>query len=128
MRVLPIAAAACLLAGAAPASTLTLALPEVPSIARDDARYQCDGDPAKLGLAQPFPVTYLNAGENHLAVMTIRGVSLVFVGVGAGSNARYVTGRYTWWDEPGQRTFLAINFPTDLGGLQSILCHRMGKS
>ena len=128
MRGLPILVAACLCAGGvASASDLTIPLPRSVSTSEQVVRYQCDSDPSSMGLPKSsFPVTYLDAGENHLAVIEIRGMRLIFVRAGAGSSARYVNGLYSWWDAAGgQGTFLAIEFPADLGGMQSILCQRV---
>ncbi len=128
MRGLPILAAACLCAGgAASASDLTVPLPRSMSTSEQVVRYQCDSDPSSMGLPKsPFPVTYLDAGENHLAVIEIRKTRLIFVRAGAGSSARYVSGSYSWWDAPGgQETFLAVELPPDLGGMRSILCQRV---
>ena len=128
MRGLPILAAACLcIGGMALANDLTVPLPQSLSTSEQVVRYECDSDPSSIGLPKsPFPVTYLDAGENHLAVIEIRGMRLIFVRAGAGSSARYVNGTYSWWDAPGgQGTFLAAELPPDLGGMQSILCRRV---
>lgn len=119
--------AACLcVSGAASASDLTVPLPDGVNVSQQVTRYQCDSAPASLGLPKtPFAVTYLDAGDNHLAVIDIRGARLIFVRIGAGSNARYVSGSYTWWDAPGgEGTFLAADMPPDLGGMQSTLCQK----
>ncbi|MBV9748376.1 MAG: MliC family protein [Acetobacteraceae bacterium] len=127
MRGLPILAAVCLYAGGASASDLTIPLPRSVSTSEQVVLYQCDPDPSNMGLPKsPFPVTYLDAGENHLAVIEIRRMRLIFVRAGVGSSARYVNGLYSWWDAPGgQGTFLAVELPPDLGGMQSILCQRI---
>ncbi len=128
MRALPALAAVCLCAGGvASANDLTIPLPESVSTSEQIVRYQCDSDPSSMGLPKsPFPVTYLDAGDNHLAVIDIHRVRLIFVRVGLGSSARYANGIYTWWDAPGNdATFLASELPPDLGGMQSILCRRV---
>lgn len=128
MRGLLILTAACLCVGdIASASDLTVPLPSSVSTSEQVMRYECDSDSSSIGLPKsPFPVTYLDAGDNHLAVLEIHGRRLIFVRVGAGSSARYVNGTYTWWDAPGgQGTFLAAELPPDLGGMQSILCQRV---
>ena len=128
MRGLLILVAACLCVGSiASASDLTVPLPDSLSTSEQVVRYQCDSDPSSMGLPKsPFPVTYLDAGENHLAVIEIRKMPLILVRVGTGTNARYASGFYAWWDAPGgQGTFLAAELPADLGGLQSILCRRV---
>lgn len=83
----------CLLAltGAAQAEavlSIPLALGPDSTIIR--ATYSCDGGTA-------FPVQYLNAGENHLAILPVEGTERIFVNVIAGSGARYVSGQYEWW-------------------------------
>lgn len=127
MRGLAILAAAWLGAsGIASASDLTVPLPDQVSVSEQLVRYECDFAPASMGLPKtPFTVTYLDAGDNHLAVIDIRGSRLIFVRAGIGSGARYVNGPYTWWDAPGgQETFLAAEMPPELGGMQSTLCQR----
>lgn len=77
---------------------LSVRLPGVP-ITRIHASFECGADGVALGLpAGPFTVEYLNAGENHLAVIPIHGQALVFANVISGSGARYAAGRYIWWD------------------------------
>lgn len=128
MRGLPILAASCVcVGGLASANDLTVPLPRSVSTSEQVVRYQCDSDPSRMGLPQsPFPVTYLDAGENHLAVIDIGGMRLILVRAGAGSGGRYVNGLYSWWDAPGgQGTFLTVELPSDLGGMQSILCRRV---
>ena len=126
MRLPLMTAAACVCAGgAAPASDLTVQLPDVPKVATQVVRYQCSSDTAAIGLPKPpFEVTYLTAGDNRLAVIELHGKRLIFVAVGSGTNARYVNGVYSWWDEPGRGTFLAAELPRDMGGVQSALCQR----
>ena len=127
MRTLLISATIILCAGRiASATDLTVPLPELSGISQQVVRYQCGSDTAQIGLPKtPFPVTYVNAGENHLLIVEIRGTHLIFVGVGSGSAARYVNSIYTWWDAPGRGTFLAAELPPDLGGMQSVLCQRV---
>jgi membrane-bound inhibitor of C-type lysozyme len=128
MRGRVILATACLCAsGAASASDLTVPFPDGVSISQQAVRYQCDSNPASVGLPNtPFTVTYLDAGDNHLAVIDIHGARVVFVRAGMGTSAHYVSGSYTWWDAPGgEGTFLAVDMPPDLGGMQSTLCQRI---
>jgi membrane-bound inhibitor of C-type lysozyme len=126
MRLLLTAAAAYACAGnAASASDLLVQLPDVPKVATQVVRYQCSSDTAAIGLPKPpFEVTYLTAGDNRLAVIELHGKRLIFVAVGSGASARYVSGVYSWWDEPGRGTFLAADLPRDIGGMQSALCQR----
>lgn len=101
MRWMAAIAGAVLIAGtgvSVPAEDLSVRLPGV-EVTRIHASFECGGDGVALGLpAGPFTVEYLNAGENHLAVLPIHGRALVFANVISGSGARYAAGRYIWWD------------------------------
>lgn len=80
------------------AEDLSVRLPGV-SVTRIHASFDCGADGVALGLPSgPFTVEYLNAGENHLAVLPILGQALIFSNVISGSGARYAAGRYIWWD------------------------------
>lgn len=80
------------------AENLTVPLPGV-QVTRIRATFTCGADGVALGLpSQPFVVEYVNAGENHLAVLPIHGKSMVFANVMSGSGARYAASRYIWWD------------------------------
>lgn len=46
-----------------------------------------------------FPVQYVEAGPNALAVLPIDGQERVFVNVVSGSGMRYVSGQYVWWSK-----------------------------
>lgn len=77
---------------------LTVRLPGV-AVTKIHASFDCGADGVALGLpAGPFTVQYLNAGENHLAVLPVHGQALVFASVISASGARYAAGRYVWWD------------------------------
>jgi membrane-bound inhibitor of C-type lysozyme len=81
-----------------PAEDLAVQLPGV-SVTRIHASFECGADGVALGLPSgPFTVEYLNAGENHLAVLPVHGQALIFANVIAASGARYAAGRYIWWD------------------------------
>lgn len=83
---------------AALAEGLTVRLPGV-KVTRIQASFDCGADGVALGLPSgPFMVEYLNAGENHLAVLPVHGKQLVFANVISASGARYAAGRYIWWD------------------------------
>lgn len=91
--VLTLALAVC-----ASAEDLTLRMPGV-EVTRIHATFECGAEGIALGLPSgPFTVEYLNAGENHLAVLPIHGQALVFANVISASGARYAAGRYIWWD------------------------------
>lgn len=101
MRYVAAMVGAVLMAGAAIpvlAEDLSVRLPGVP-VTRIHASFECGADGVALGLPSgPFTVEYLNAGENHLAVLPVHGQALVFANVISGSGARYAAGRYIWWD------------------------------
>ncbi len=83
---------------AALAEDLTVPLHGV-QVTRIRASFTCGSDGVALGLpSQPFTVEYLNAGENHLAVLPLHGKSMVFANVISASGTRYASGRYIWWD------------------------------
>ncbi|MFD0857435.1 MliC family protein [Roseovarius aquimarinus] len=86
--------AALTFAGAAASAQTGLMLPlelgpdgEVNSVA-----YTCD-DGTKL------KVQYVNAGRNALALIPLKGETVVFAGVVSGSGARYVSGANVWWSK-----------------------------
>lgn len=101
MRYAAVIAGAMLVTGwsaAAGAENLTVHLPGV-EVARIRASFECGAAGVALGLpAGPFTVEYLNAGENHLALLPVHGKQLVFANVISASGARYAAGRYIWWD------------------------------
>ena len=101
MRYASLIAGAVLLSGIAatcPAEDLTVSLRGV-EITRIQATFNCGAEGVALGLPSgPFTVEYLNAGDNHLAVLPLNGKKLVFANVISGSGARYAAGRYIWWD------------------------------
>ena len=118
-----IVAAAGLCAPAALASDITIPLPGVPAASQEIVRYQCDPGASSLGLPEtPFPVLYLNAGDNHLAVLDVSGKRLIFANVYAGSGARYASGRYVWWDAAGRGASLSVEIPAE----HSVQCRRVG--
>lgn len=91
--------------GAAFATDLTIRLPGKVSISRKTVTYQCDSEGPKIGLpSSPFPVEYLNGGGNSLAIVPVSGNALIFSNVIAGSGARYVAGKFTWWEAGGSAT------------------------
>ena len=72
-------------------------------ISKKTVRFQCDQKAADLGLpAGPFSVEYLNVGGNNLAILPIKGRSLIFACVSSGSGARYESRQYIWWDAGGR--------------------------
>ena len=82
----------------ASAENLTVPLPGT-KVQRIRATFSCGAEGVALGLPpHPFTVEYLNAGENHLALVPIHGKRMVFVNVISASGARYAAGQYIWWD------------------------------
>jgi membrane-bound inhibitor of C-type lysozyme len=97
---------------AAGASELTIHLNGDEKIERKTVRYQCDAQGAKMGLpAGVFSVEYLNGAGNSLAVVPVKGNSMVFVTVPSGSGAKYAAAQFTWWEAGGRGTTFASDFP-----------------
>lgn len=93
------------------ADDLTLPVP-VTDIQQDRVDYQCE----QLGR---MTVTYVNAGPNSLAVVPVKGQSLVFASVISGSGARYAAGPYIWWSHQGDATLDDIR---NAEGVEPIKC------
>lgn len=127
MRYMAAIAGVVLVAGMATSvigEDLSVRLPGV-SITRIHASFECGADGVALGLpAGPFTVEYLNAGENHLAVLPVHGQALVFANVISGSGARYAAGRYIWWDAGARGVTL---YADGIDGHQKAECHLMKK-
>ena len=62
------------------------------------AEYDCP-DSGKVS------VSYINAGENSLAIISADDMDRVFVNVISASGARYVSGEYEWWSKGDKATF-----------------------
>ena len=85
------------------ASDLTIHLNGSEAVARNTIKYQCDANGAKMGLpAGTFAVEYLNGAGNHLAVVPVKGNSMIFVTVPSGSGAKYAAEEFTWWEAGGR--------------------------
>lgn len=127
MRYATVIAGIVLIAGTAAsplAEDLSVRLPGVP-ITRIHATFECGADGVALGLPSgPFTVQYLNAGENHLAVLPIHGQALVFANVISGSGARYAAGRYIWWDAGDRGVTL---YADGVDGHPKAECHAVKK-
>ncbi len=94
------------------ASELTIHLNGNETIQRKTVWYQCDAQEAKMGLpAGTFAVEYLNGAGNHLAVVPVKGNSMVFVTVPSGSGVKYAAAEFTWWEAGGRGTTFASDFP-----------------
>ncbi len=106
------------------AENLTVPLPGV-QVTRIRATFACGSDGIALGLpSQPFTVKYLNAGENHLAVLPLHGKSMVFANVISASGARYAAGRYIWWDAGDRGVTLYVE---GIDGHHKAGCHLVKK-
>ncbi|WP_084080625.1 MliC family protein [Edaphobacter aggregans] len=116
MRKVRLAAGFVLLsAGVEGASDLTIHLQGNGTVERKTVRYQCDASGAKMGLPSgAFGVEYLNGAGNHLAVVPVKGNSMVFVTVPSGSGAKYAAAEFTWWEGGG-----AVTFYSDFPGLKA---------
>ena len=109
--------------GVAAATNLTIHLQDSAPIQRVIVQFQCDAQGAKMGLpTSPFSVEYINGAGNSLAVLPIRGKSLIFANVIAGSGARYAAGEYIWWEEAGRTVSLSSD---SLAGKMRSECHRV---
>jgi membrane-bound inhibitor of C-type lysozyme len=103
---------------------LSVRLPNVP-VTRIHASFDCGADGVALGLPSgPFTVEYLNAGENHLAVLPLHGQRLIFANVISGSGARYAAGRYIWWDAGARGVTL---YADGVDGHPKAECHTVKK-
>lgn len=98
MKTLPAFAIAMVLGslGGRAAQAMPLTVPQIQTASTQSARYDCkDG--------KTVSVQYTNA-RNHqsFAALTVDGRKLLFVGVIAGSGAKYVADQYTWWTKGPQ--------------------------
>lgn len=101
-----------LMTGVARASDLTIHLSGDEAVKRSTAKYQCDARGTKMGLpAGVFSVEYLNGAGNHLAVVPVKGNSMIFVTVPSGSGAKYAAENFTWWEAGGRGTTFSSDFP-----------------
>jgi membrane-bound inhibitor of C-type lysozyme len=94
------------------ASDLRIHLKGSGTVERKTVKYQCDAQGEKMGLpAGIFAVEYLNGAGNHLAVVPVKGNSMVFVTVPSGSGAKYAAEEFTWWEAGGRGTTFSSDFP-----------------
>jgi membrane-bound inhibitor of C-type lysozyme len=107
-----VASGTLLLSGFAAASDLTIHLNGTDAIKRNTVKYQCDAQGKTMGLpAGVFSVDYLNGAGNHLAVVPVKGNSLIFVTVPSGSGAKYAAAAFTWWEAGVRGTTFSSDFP-----------------
>ena len=127
MRYIAAIAGVLLIAGmslSVAAENLSLPLPGV-AVARIHASFVCGTDGVAMGLpAGPFTVEYLNAGENHLAILPVHGQALIFANVISGSGARYAAGQYIWWDAGDRGVTL---YAVGIEGHPKAECHAVKK-
>lgn len=101
-----------LMTGVAGASDLTIHLNGDGVVKRSTAKYQCDAQGTKMGLPSGvFSVEYLNGAGNHLAVVPVKGNSMIFVTAPSGSGAKYAAEEFTWWEAGGTGTTFSSDFP-----------------
>ena len=106
------------------AEDLTIPLPGI-EITRIHASFECGPEGVALGLPSgPFPVEYINAGENHLAVLPLRGKPQILANVTSASGARYAAGRYIWWDAGDRGVTL---YAEGIDGHRKADCHLVKK-
>jgi len=119
-----IAGAMFLMGMAAIAEDLSISLPGV-EIVRIHASFQCGPEGVPLGLPSgTFPVEYINAGENHLAVLPLWGKQQILANVVSASGARYAAGRYIWWDAGDRGVTL---YAEGIDGHRKADCHLVKK-
>jgi membrane-bound inhibitor of C-type lysozyme len=90
------------LLGAGPADSavsLELVLRLTGNAERHVVSYQCEG------VDHLFPVTYINAEPNFLAILPVEGKELIMVTVVSADGARYVSGPAEWWTRGSDATF-----------------------
>ena len=61
------------------------------------AKYTCTG-------SEPITVQYINADPNYLALIPIKGQTLVFVNTISASGAKYEAGQFVWWNKGSDAT------------------------
>jgi membrane-bound inhibitor of C-type lysozyme len=79
-------------------SSLTITLNTSGDFERKTVNYGCQGD------FQQLAVDYINAAPNYLAIIPLDGSTLLFNTVLAGSGAKYVAGKYVWWNKGNDAT------------------------
>jgi membrane-bound inhibitor of C-type lysozyme len=105
----------------ATAADLTIHLADDPAISRRSIEYQCDVRGTAIGVPRGrFPVEYINAGANILAIVPIAGHTVIFSIAIAASGVRYTAQQYTWWDAKGEVT---LSSQSANGEIQTT-CHR----
>jgi membrane-bound inhibitor of C-type lysozyme len=75
------------------ASSIVITLNTVGDFDRKTVNYGCEG------IQDSLSVDYINAAPNYLAMIPLDGSTLLFNTVLAGSGAKYVSGKYVWWNK-----------------------------
>jgi membrane-bound inhibitor of C-type lysozyme len=82
--------------------------------------YSCDGAAGRIGLpAEQFPVEYVSGAGNNLAVVPIRGVSLIFSNISSKTAAVYRAQQFAW-TMSGRNATLVLD---TLSGKRQSTCH-----
>lgn len=76
---------------------LSIPLPVTEESSLIPVEYECETN-------EKIRVTYVNAGENRLAVIPVDGTDMVFANVIAASGARYVAQQFEWWNKGDEAT------------------------
>lgn len=92
--------AGVLVASAAQAANVSLDLPG-DAATRETVNYDCGG--------QKIAATYINAGDNSLAVLTIGDRVVVTVSVLAASGAKYAGQELIWWTKGDEATLYDLH-------------------
>ncbi len=94
------------------ASDLTLQLKGEGTFERKTVKYQCDANGVKAGLpAGVFGVEYVNGTNNQLALVPVKGNTMIFVTVPSASGAKYEAKEFVWWEAGGRGTTFESGFP-----------------
>ena len=109
----------------AAAADLTISLTGSEPITRHTVKFQCDGHAGALGLPTGiFQVEYLYGNGNSLAVLPIKGHSLIFANIMSASGSRYAADQYIWWDAGARGVHLYAN-PDSLSGKEQSACQEV---
>lgn len=74
-------------------ASVTIGLTVTGDMERKTVTYTCTGD------AETLAVEYVNAAPNFLALMQVKGETLIFANTVTASGTKYQAGPYTWWNK-----------------------------
>jgi membrane-bound inhibitor of C-type lysozyme len=74
-------------------ASVTIGLTVTGDMERKTLTYTCTGD------AESLTVEYVNAAPNFLALIPVKGETLVFASTLTASGAKYQAGPYIWWNK-----------------------------